>query len=100
MSQTAQTIISQIGNKAMFMMGTKHIGTTANAIQIHIGSGAKCNGKVVNLIIVELDPTDTYTVKFCKVGKLGCNTINEVDMVYADSLRNVIEANTGFYLSL
>jgi hypothetical protein len=100
MSTTAKTIISQIGNKALCMMGCKQIVTSENAVDLFIGIGAKCGGKAVNRIRIILQPNDTYTVEFCKYAKFTMTTIKSLDLVYADMLHQVIECNTGFYLSL
>jgi hypothetical protein len=95
-NQIATTIAAQIGNRAFAMMGAKNLLASERALQFKIGR----NAKGVTHVTVTLDPTDTYTVKFDRVRKYVAKPVAEVEGVYVDSLRSVIESNTGLYLSL
>lgn len=103
----ANIIVQQIGNRAFAMMGAKNLLGGDDRLQFKIGK----NAKGVTHITVILDASDTYTVKFDKVTKYrmnartgemvgGAKTLAELDGVYVDSLKAVIESNTGLYLSL
>lgn len=94
----ADTIRNQLGNLAFIMMGASQLVGLPNGLQFKIGA----NAKRVNRIRVTLGPTDTYTVTFEKVASHGLDVkkLAEVDEVYFDQLKQVIEANTGLYLSL
>jgi len=92
-----QTIAQQIGNKAFAMMGAKNLMTTENGLQWKVGR----NAKGVTHITVTLDPSDTYIVKFQKVGRgYKVTDLATFEGIYADMLHTTIEHNTGLYLSL
>jgi predicted RNA-binding protein YlqC (UPF0109 family) len=100
MASVADTIWAQMGgSKAGAMIGVKHLVGSGNALNVRYAARAK-NG--ANHVKIELDPSDTYTVTFYKIGKGGLNVqeIKSVSMVYADSLRSLFTAETGLYLSL
>ena len=107
----ADIIYAQIGRKAFVMMGTKQAVADKSALQFTVGR----NAKGVTMIRVELDPSDTYTVRFfkgsptkarydAKAGEFknvgGYKEIESLSDVYVDSLHRVIESGTGLYLSL
>jgi len=94
--EVANTIRAQLGNGAFVMMGAKNLVGSENSLRWKVGR----NAKRVSLVEVELAPDDTYTVRFYRVRGFDCNLLSEVEMVYADSLKRVIESNTGLYLSL
>lgn len=99
MNNVAQTIAAQIGNRAFAMMGAKNLLGGNDHLQFKVGK----NAKGVTHITVTLDPSDTYTVKFQKVNKRTAGGVKELaacEDVYVDSLKTVIELNTGLYLSL
>ena len=91
----AQTIADQIGRVAFVMMGAKNLLGSEDHLQFQIRGSKK-----VNRIVVKLEPSDTYTVKFYTGSALKIRQVAEVSDVYADSLRRVIESETGLYLSL
>lgn len=92
----AETIRSQVGRTALFMLGTKSLLASENSLTIAIGR----NAKSVSKIRITLDPSDTYTVEFLRIRKLECKTLSSFSDVYAESLHEIISANTGLYLSL
>ena len=92
----ARTIAAQIGNRAFFMMGAKNLLASERALQFKVGR----NAKAVTHVTVTLAADDTYTVRFDRVRKYVAKPVAEVEGVYVDSLRQVIESNTGLYLSL
>jgi hypothetical protein len=97
MEKVGQTIANQIGNKAFTMMGAKNLMLTENGLQWKIGR----NPKGVTHITVTLDPTNTYTVKFQKVGRnYKVTDIATFEDIYTYMLHTTIEQTTGLYLSL
>lgn len=95
--EIANTIATQIGNKALFMIGAKQLAAGSNYLQFKIGR----NAKNINMIRVTLDHgTDTYTLDFMKVRKFEHKIMSTYDGVYSDSLCKFIESETGLYTSL
>lgn len=96
--EIATTIQSQIGRPAFAMMGAKNLTAGERSLSWKLGGGAKARASHVT---VTLDADDTYTVETlrCSV-KIGRKVLESVSGVYFDTLRTVIEAQTGFYLSL
>lgn len=100
--QTANTILAQLGGTGRLsaMLGAKNFLGDENSVQFRIGRGAAGG---INSIKVTLDPSDTYTVEFVKVGRapnFKITTVASVDGVYCDSLKSTIEQHTRMYLSL
>lgn len=95
---TAATILRQLGNRCLVMIGAKAILDCGDAVQFKVGR----NAKGVTHVRITLDPSDTYTVKFDRVTRRGMNVTpkGEVSFVYADQLRTAIETHTGLYTSL
>jgi hypothetical protein len=95
--QVAETILQQLGGARMLgmMCGCKDFGGTENSVQFKIGS----NEKKVTLCRIVLDPSDTYTVEFYAGRGLKIRKVWEMSDVYADSLMDIFEAQTGMYLT-
>mgnify|MGYP001596238051 CR=1 FL=1 len=91
----AQKIARQIGRRAFLMMGTKHRLGSERSLSFDI-HGCREYSKVQ----ITLDQDDTYTVEFFKFRNFEKIRHKTVEMVYADSLHQVIEHNTGLYISL
>lgn len=111
MTSPAEIAASQIGRRAFVMMGAKNIVTDGSTLRFDVGS----NAKGITAISIELDPSDTYTVRTFKgrpastkldmktgefVTRGGRKLVDAVSFVYAENLRTVIESATGLYLSL
>ena len=103
----ANAIREQIGNGAFVMMGAKNLLGGENHLQWKLGRVAN----KISHVTVTLDASDTYTVRFDKVTRIGFSAktgkstggvknVAEVEGVYADMLRKIIESNTGLCLSL
>lgn len=88
----ANEIRNQLGGMAFAMMGAKNLAGGDNFLQFSIGD----NEKKISKICIRLDPSDTYTVSF--YDRRG-NIKHESNDVYCDMLHDVIEENTGLYLS-
>ena len=88
--EVANTILQQLGgNKFVTMTGVRrfvgHRDGLAFALPQHF---AKDN---INMIIIDLDVNDTYTVKFLNPKK----TVNKISDVHAADLQSVFKNNTG-----
>ena len=96
-STVARTIASQIGNRAFVMMGAKDLVGSDDALQFRVGR----NPKGVNKVIVRyVKYHDLYEVECYKVKKLDHARVSYVNYVPCDSLRAIIERDTGIYLNL
>lgn len=94
----AQTILAQLGgNRFCAMTGASGLVGGDNMLQFKIGRGAV---NKANTVRVELDDSDTYTIKFYSVRGVNVREISEHSMVYADSLQSVFTQETGMATSL
>ena len=85
------------------MIGAKTLIDHGDALSFRVGR----NASGVNRLKITLDASDTYTMTFTKVPSTRAlcagkdpKVIAEVSGVYAASMKEVIEANTGLYTSL
>lgn len=96
-ANVAQVIASQIGNRALFMIGAKNLCASEKSLSFKVGR----NDKRVTHVRVTLTPADVYEVQFLRcIGFKPTVTIAERENVYADSLNAVIETETGLRTSL
>jgi hypothetical protein len=95
----ANTILEQLGGAGRLtaMIGAKNFVGDENSLQF--GFTAKSKNKA-NKIVIRLMPDDTYKVTFWTVRGVKFMKGAERFDVYADSLRSLIESETGLYLSL
>lgn len=96
MSDIGQVLAAQIGRGAFVMLGARDILTTERGLQFAVGR----NARKVSKIAITLEADDTYTMRFYAGRGLSIREIEAVTMVYADSLRAVIESHTGMHTSL
>ena len=95
--QVAKTILEQLGgNKFIAMTGAKNFVGSETGLSFKIGR----NAKSISHVRIELDPSDTYTIKFLRVRKHEVKEISSFSGVYFDSLQSVFTANTELYTSL
>jgi len=97
----AKEIQRQLGRKAFVMMGAKNLayGTDSKgdeSLSFKIGN----NSKGVTHITITLNRKDLYDVKFIKIRGSQYKVTNEEKDIYNDMLKDIIESNTGLYLSL
>jgi hypothetical protein len=94
----AQEIARQIGPQAFFLLGTtqRHIDDDAPGLVFNVRGSKTCTK-----IWVRLDD-DTYTVTFFKIGRAPSFKITSQEFagIYCDMLHDLIEENTGLYVSL
>lgn len=103
----ADIILRQLGGGRFAMMtGAKHIfsdaGGRALVFQLPRTRGYVKDG--INAVRIELDPSDTYTVTFKKIGTARegyrAKDVASISMVYAEDLRRVFTSHTGLDTSL
>src|SRR5262249_11136738 len=93
--EVAKTIVEQLGNLALSMMGAHTLVADETSLTFSIRGS-----KAVNKIRITLEPSDTYKVELFKFRNPICNLIAEFNGVYVDSLHTIIESKTGLFLSL
>lgn len=97
--KVANEIYRQLGgNKASAMIGIKDLVGAPRALQF----GWKVRGakNQANKVVIVLDPSDTYTVKFYSVRGGKFTERGEYGNVYNDMLVDVFESATGLDLRL
>lgn len=94
--EIANTIKTQIGNKALHLIGAKNLVGSQNSLSFKVMR----NSKKVTHIKIKLNSMDLYDMTFfnCRAGNI--KTISEQNGVYCDQLRQMIETNTELYTSL
>lgn len=98
----AEIILAQLGGPARLsaMIGARNFVGEASSLTFKFSAPAK---NKANCVVITLDESDTYTVRFCRVGRAPLFEVaekGETSMVHAPSLRAVIESATGLRLSL
>lgn len=97
--QIAKTIVTQLGNMSLNMLGAKNLLDLGNGLSFRIRGS-----RTVNYIAITLDAgTDTYSVRTAKIGRApSCKVSNDKTAtgLYADMLHTAIETTTGLYTSL
>ncbi len=94
----ADTIREQIGPMAFVMMGTKSNMWKDNNCFIFKVRGSKTCDRVK---ITLLSSSDTYRVEFFKMNMKTYEVSTKAfDGIYVDMLHDLIEEQTGLYLSL
>jgi hypothetical protein len=103
----AQEILNQLGgNKFIAMTGAKKIYTwNEYALYFELPP----NKTKAKIFIITLTPMDVYKIEVFKKstlkaqviqGKPAMVSVKELDGIYCDQLKDVIEDLTGFYLTL
>jgi len=92
----ANTILDQIGRRALVMIGAKQMVGDEKSVHFRIGK----NARSVTHVVVTLDPSDTYSLTFLRARGVTVKEVSSASFVYNDQLRTVIEHHTGLYTSL
>ena len=101
--QVAKTILQQLGgNRMIAMTGAKNLASGTDKegrpyLMFKIGSGAKSG---INHIKIALNGRDLYDIDFGKIRGYDFKVLKSFDNIYADQLKDIIEQETGMYLSL
>lgn len=94
--RVANEIRRQLGQKALVMMGAKNLAGGDNYLSFRIGR----NSKGVNYIKITLNPKDLYDIEFGSIRGTNYKVKYKATDIYADMMHEIIEKNTGMYLSL
>lgn len=95
----AQTILEQLGGRRFVSMtGAKNFGDTGNGLAFQIPASLTKNK--INAVKIELHPSDTYNVKFLRIGRSDLKVISTFEMIYCDQLEDLFERETGLLTHL
>lgn len=96
--EVATEILKQLGgmNKLIAMIGAKNFVSDKNSIQFQLARQAN----KINIIKIQLESDDTYTLKFYKVKGFNTDLIKQIDRIMVDRLKPLIEKETGLRLAL
>lgn len=107
MNAIADTILAQLGGGRIFAMAfdAKRSSYAPNTLKLAIAKPLVRGTKEhATHVIIRLEASDTYTVEIHRVEKPTSRRESAVvayrEMVYAEDLRRLIEAETGLALSL
>lgn len=92
----ATTIRNQIGHRALYMLGAKHIAGTANSLSFKI---AKNNSKA-NYINITLNSMDYYDIEFIRIFKANREVMKKFDNVDSENMHEIIRDTTGLDLHI
>ena len=92
----AQTIASQLGNKALVMWGAKNRVDMGNGMSFKVGR----NAAKITHVAIKLNGSDLYDVKFEAVRGANVRPISSFDDIDVSNLRGLIVDQTGMYASL
>jgi hypothetical protein len=97
--EVAKTILNQLGGigKLKAMVSANNFVADANSLKF-----AFKGCKKANIIKIELNPLDFYSVEFYKLNRktFECPMVEECEIVYFDQLKRAIETVTGLFLSI
>lgn len=90
----AQEIIAQLGgSRFMAMTGAKNFLCGASHVAFRLPSRFARDG--INLVRIDLDEMDTYTVRFSKLWGAKETVIAEHTGIYCDTLQRLFSDATG-----
>ena len=93
---TASTILKQIGNHCLVMIGATGLIATRSGVVFRIGR----NKKGINIIEIKLEADDTYTLIFSRLRQFEMTPIKELTGVFYDQLTASIGDVTGLVTAL
>lgn len=96
-AEIATTILNQLGGKRFQVMtGARDFAATNAGIQFKIGR----NSSKANIVVVDLNANDTYTLKFFRFAKMDLKELESFEGVYCDQLKELFTEYTGLATSL
>ena len=98
-NEIAQTIFSQLGgNRFAMITGAKAFCAGENSLSFRLPG----NPKRVTHVRIDLDASDTYTVKFLRIGQKvsAYKVLAKISDIYSDMLLDCFEEHTGLYATL
>jgi len=100
--EVAETIMKQLGaGRFAAMTGVRGVTVTEKGVLFHVPN-ARCNGKKVSKVQIDLEPSDTYTVSVWRITKKApyVEMVGRETEVYCDTLQESFTRLTGLYTSL
>ena len=94
--EIAKTIASQIGNKALYMIGAKNLYSIERGLQFDVMG----NAKRITRVRIILNSDDLYTMKFYRGRGVNIAEAVNFDGIYCDQLNEIIESATGLYTKM
>ena len=98
----ANTILEHLGGQRFIAMtGAKNLVGDTHALTFKLPANFAKDG--INHVRISIEPSDTYTVRFARLGPAPTRELTEVavvDDVYADDLQDVFTRYTGLDTSL
>jgi len=98
----AKTILEQLGgNRFIAMTGAKNLLGAEDNLSFKLPANFAKDG--INTVVITLDASDTYRLKFVKLGrapKFSITLVKEYEGIYCDQLREIFEKTTGLRTSL
>lgn len=98
----AATILEQLGgSRFVAMTGARNIMSDGSALCFKLPQGFARDG--INYVRITLEPSDTYTVRFTRIGRGPSYRIEEVGSfrdIYVSELRELFTRITGLETSL
>ncbi len=92
----ANTILQQLGgHKFVVMTGAKDILALDSGLRFRLPGGGGFCKHGINLVRVELEPNDLYSMAFFKCSKRGNEKIAGYSCIYNEDLRRTFTAETG-----
>lgn len=99
MQHIANTILQQLGNgRFLAMTGAKDLVCHPSGLQMRLPSRMTKNRAA--WLLITLDPTDTYSLKFYNIRNLEVREVETVSGVYVESLRETFTRKTGLDVHL
>jgi len=92
----AQTIASQLGRKALLMIGAKNLMAGQDYLQLKLGR----NAGGWSALKIALNGLDLYDLTFYRIRKLKVTSEKTIDNIHCDQLHDIIEDETGMRTDL
>lgn len=94
------TILQQLGGRKFIVMtGAKNFLGDDKSLMFSLPSTRHFVKDGINKVRITLDPSDTYTIEFMKIGKRNgiphVNTVKKTEDIYSDVLQEVFTRYTG-----
>jgi hypothetical protein len=94
-------ILEQLGGrKFIAMTGAKNFSEGPNSLSFRLPGGGGFTKNGINAVMVRLEPSDTYRVTYYRIRGGQMKVVSEHDDIYADSLRENFERETGLRTSM
>ena len=91
-------ILAQLGGRRFIAMTGAQVSSEHKSLIVKLPRGT--TRKSIRAMVVTLEPSDTYSVRFVSQTRSAVRTVAKFDNVYAEDLRRIFEETTGLYTSL